>query len=128
MVNGPFSTGLFPVNLTIDPRGRLLYVVNYNANTIEGYALDTATGTPSGAVGAFATAIGTGPTCVAIDPALGVYLYTSNNLDNTTSGERLTPGTGGLIGIQNSPFPSSGSPTCLTVVANGSHATELITP
>jgi len=128
MVNGPFATGLFPANLTIDPRGRLLYVVNYNANTIEGYALDTATGTPSGAVGAFATAIGTGPTCVAIDPALGVYLYTSNNLDNTTSGEKLTPGTGGLIGIQNSPFPSSGSPTCLTVVANGSHSTELITP
>jgi 6-phosphogluconolactonase (cycloisomerase 2 family) len=128
MVNGPFAAGLYPVNLTIDPRGRLLYVVNYNANTVEGYALDTATGTPSGAVGAFATSLGTGPTCVAIDPALGVYLYTSNNLDGTVSGERITPGTGGLIGIQNSPYPASGSPTCVTVVANGSHATQLITP
>jgi 6-phosphogluconolactonase len=128
MVNGPFAAGQFPVNLTIDPRGRLLYVVNYNANTIQGYALDTSTGTPSGAVGAFGTVVGTGPTCVSIDPALGVYLYTSNLLDGTVSGERLTPGTGGLNGIENSPFPGAGSPTCLTVVANGAHATQLITP
>jgi 6-phosphogluconolactonase len=128
MVNGPFSTGLFPVNLTIDPRGRLIYVVNYNDNTVRGYAIDTATGTPSGAVGAFATSVGTGPTCVSIDPALGVYLYTSNNLDNTASGLKLNPGTGGVLGIQNSPYIGSGSPTCLTVVANGAHATQLITP
>ena len=128
MVNGPFATSLFPINLTIDPRGRLLYVVNYNSNTVQGYALDTATGTPSGAVGAFATSVGTGPTCVTIDPALGVYLYTSNNLDGTISGEKLTPGTGGLLGVENSPFPGSGSPTCVTTVANGGHATQLITP
>jgi 6-phosphogluconolactonase (cycloisomerase 2 family) len=128
MVNGPFAAGQFPVNLTIDPRGRLIYVVNYNASTVEGYAIDLATGTPSGAVGAFATAVGVGPTCVAIDPALGVYLYTSNSLDNTMSGEKLTPGTGGLIAVQNSPFLGGGSPTCLTVVGNGAHATQLITP
>ena len=128
MVNGPFAAGLFPINLTIDPRGRLLYVANYNANTVQGYAIDTATGTPSGAVGAFGSTVGTGPTCLAIDPALGVYLYTSNFLDNTISGMKLTPGTGGLVGIQNSPFPAAGTPTCLTVVANGSHATQLIIP
>jgi 6-phosphogluconolactonase len=128
MVNGPFSTGLFPVNLTIDPRGRLLYVVNFNASTIQGYAIDTATGTPSGAVGAFATATGTNPNCIAIDPALGVYLYTSDNGDNTVTGEKLAPGTGGVVAVQNSPFLGSGTPTCLTVVANGSHATQLITP
>jgi 6-phosphogluconolactonase len=128
MVNGPFSTGLFPANLTIDPRGRLLYVVNFNASTVQGYAIDTSTGTPSGAVGAFATATDTNPNCVAIDPALGVYLYTSNSGGNSVTGEKLTPGTGGLIPIQNSPFIGAGSPTCLTVVANGAHATQLITP
>jgi 6-phosphogluconolactonase (cycloisomerase 2 family) len=128
MVNGPFATGLFPINLTIDPRGRLIYVVDYNASTVQGYAIDTATGTPSGAVGAFATATGTGPTCVAIDPALGVFLYTSNALDNTVTAEKLTAGTGSLSGIQNSPFLASGSPSCVTVVGNGSHATQQITP
>jgi DNA-binding beta-propeller fold protein YncE len=119
---------LYPVNLTVDPRGKLLYVVNFNANTVEGYAIDTATGTPSGAAGAYQTATGTGPSCVAIDPALGVYLYTADNLDNTTTGEVLNPSTGGLQGIQNSPFPASGSPTCVTVVANGAHATQVIVP
>jgi 6-phosphogluconolactonase len=128
MVNGPFSTGLFPVAITIDPRGKLIYVANYNANTIQGYAIDTSTGTPSGAVGAFATSVGTGPTCIAIEPALGVYLYTSNNLDSTITGEKLTPETGALAGVVNSPFAGSGNPTCVVAVANGSHATQAITP
>jgi 6-phosphogluconolactonase (cycloisomerase 2 family) len=128
MVNGPFQTGLFPVAITVDPTGKLLYVVNYNANTIEGYAIDTVTGTPSGAVGAFGTAVGSGPTCVTIDPALGTNLYVSNSLDNTVSADRLTPNTGALAGVQNSPFPGNGQPTCLTSVPNGAHASQIITP
>jgi 6-phosphogluconolactonase len=128
MVNGPFQAGLFPINLTIDPRGKLIYVANYNSNTVEGYAIDSSTGTPSGAVGAFATPLGAGPTCLTIDPALGVYLFASNSLDNTVTGERLTPNTGGLLAVQNSPFLGSGQPACLTAVANGAHASQIITP
>jgi 6-phosphogluconolactonase len=128
MVNGPFRTGLFPINLTIDPRGQLIYVANYNSNAIEGYQIDSSTGTPSGAVGAFATATGTGPTCVTIDPALGTFLFTSNSLDNSVTGERLTPNNGGLAAVQNSPFLGSGQPACLTAVANGAHASQIITP
>jgi 6-phosphogluconolactonase len=128
MVNGPFPTGLFPVAITVDPTGKLLYVVNFNANSIQGYAIDSFTGTPSGAVGAFATATGAGPTCVAIDPALGTNLYVSDSLDNTVTGEKLSPNTGGLQGVQNSPFPAAGGPTCLTVVPNGAHASQIITP
>jgi 6-phosphogluconolactonase (cycloisomerase 2 family) len=128
MVNGPFPTGLFPADLTIDPTGKLIYVVNFNGNSIQGYMIDGATGTPSGAVGAFATGTGTGPTCVAIDPSLGYFLYTSNSLDNTVTGEQLNPNSGGLTGVQNSPFNSSGQPTCLTVVPNGPHATQAFIP
>jgi 6-phosphogluconolactonase (cycloisomerase 2 family) len=128
MVNGPFATGLFPANLTIDPTGKLIYVVNYNGSTVQGYAIDTATGSASGAVGAFATGTGTGPTCVAIDPALGVFLYTSNSLDNTVTGEQLNPNTGGMQAVQNSPFNGTAQPTCLTVVPNGAHATQTIFP
>jgi 6-phosphogluconolactonase (cycloisomerase 2 family) len=128
MVNGPFQTGLFPVNLTIDPRGQLIYVANYNANSIEGYQIDSSTGTPSGAVGAFGTTTGTGPTCLTIDPSLGVFLYTSNSLDNSVTGEKLTPNNGGVLAVQNSPFLGSGQPTCLTSVANGAHASQIITP
>ena len=128
MVNGPFATGLFPVNLTIDPTGTLIYVVDYNSNSVQGYVIDLGTGTPSGAVGAFATGVGVGPTCVNIDPALGNFLYTSNSLDNTITAARVTVNTGSLSGVQNSPFPGSGTPTCLTSVPNGSHATQVITP
>jgi 6-phosphogluconolactonase (cycloisomerase 2 family) len=128
MVNGPFATGLFPINITIDPQGNLIYVVNYNGSTVQGYAIDTFTGTPSGAVGAFATATGTGPTCVQIDPALGTFLYTSDSLDNTVTGERMNPSTGSLETVQNSPFPGAGSPTCLAIVPNGAHASQIIDP
>jgi 6-phosphogluconolactonase len=128
MVNGPFQTGLFPVAITVDPTGKLLYVVNFNADTLQGYAIDSITGTPSPAVGAFATALGTGPTCVAIDPALGTFLYTSNSGDSTVTGERLSPNTGGLSTVQTSPFTGSGQPTCLTVVPNGAHSSQIIIP
>jgi 6-phosphogluconolactonase (cycloisomerase 2 family) len=128
MVNGPFQTGLFPANLTIDPTGKLIYVVNYNGSTVVGYMIDSATGSVSGAVGAFATGTGTGPTCVAVDPALGNFLYTSNSLDNTVTGERVSPNTGGLSGVQNSPFNGSAAPTCLAIVPNGPHATQAIIP
>jgi 6-phosphogluconolactonase (cycloisomerase 2 family) len=128
MPNGPFETGLFPVNLTIDPRGQLIYVVNYNSNSLEGYQIDPSTGTASPAVGAFATITGTGPTCVTIDPSLGVYLFTSDSLDNTVTGEKMNANTGALQAVENSPFLTSGEPTCLTAVANGAHATQIITP
>jgi 6-phosphogluconolactonase (cycloisomerase 2 family) len=128
MVNGPFATGLFPANLTIDPTGKLIYVVNYNGSTLQGYMINGASGSPSGAVGSFATGTGTGPSCVAIDPALGVFLFTSNSLDNTVTGLRLNPNTGGLQPVQNSPFNGSPSPTCLAIVPNGSHANQAIIP
>jgi 6-phosphogluconolactonase (cycloisomerase 2 family) len=132
MVNGPFQTGLFPKNITIDPQGNLMYVINFNASSVQGYAIDTVTGTPSGVAGAFATATGTGPTCVQVDPALGTFLYTSDSLDNTVTGERLNPSTGALQIVQNSPFPTQGAasaqPTCLTIVPNGAHASQIIYP
>jgi 6-phosphogluconolactonase (cycloisomerase 2 family) len=128
MINGPFATGLFPVAVTVGPTGTLLYIVNYNANSVSGYAIDTVTGTPSGASGATGVATGTGPTCVSVDPALGTFLYVSDSLDNTVTAERVTPNTGALAGVQNSPFPGAGKPTCLTTVPNGAHASQIITP
>jgi 6-phosphogluconolactonase (cycloisomerase 2 family) len=128
MVNGPFSTGLFPVGVTVDPRGKFLYVANYSASTVGAYSIDTSTGTPVGTVGSASTATDTSPNCVAIEPALGVYLYTSNNLASDVSAMTLSANTGGLSQVQNTPFPSGGLPTCLVAVANGSHPTQTINP
>jgi 6-phosphogluconolactonase len=128
MVNGPFATGLFPVAITIDPRGRFLYVSNFNASSVGAYAIDQSTGSPSGSVGSASTKVGTGPTCLSIEPALGIYLYSSNAQDNTVSGLKLDPHNGGLVNIQNTPFPVTGVPSCTVAVANGAHATQIVQP
>jgi 6-phosphogluconolactonase len=128
MQNSPFATGLLPVAVTVDPRGKYLYVSNFNDNTVGAYAIDQSTGAAVGSVGSGSTKVGTGPTCLAIEPALGIYLYTSNNLDNTTTGLQLDPHNGSLKNVQNTPFPAAGTPSCVAAVANGSHATQVINP
>ncbi len=126
MVNSPFSTGLYPVAVTIDPRGKYLYVANYSASTVSAYAIDTSTGTPAASVGSASTATDTSPQCITVDPALGLYLYTANNLASDVSAFKLNPSTGGIGSVQNTPFPSSGLPTCAVAVANGSHPSQVI--
>ena len=126
LLSSPYTTGLFPSSVTIDPRGKFMYVTNFSSGTVSAYAIDTATGSPSGSVGSTSTTVATNPTCSAVDPALGIYLYVSNNKDGTVSGMKLDPHNGTLKQVQNTPFPTGGLPTCLTVVANGSHPNQLI--
>jgi DNA-binding beta-propeller fold protein YncE len=124
MLNSPFTTGLFPLGVTVDPRGTFVYVVNFSSSNIGTYVINGATGALSGAGSNQATA--TGPNCVTIDPALGIYLYTSNNTDNSVSGEQLDPHTGALKNVPDTQFSSAGQPTCLVAVANGAHATQIV--
>jgi 6-phosphogluconolactonase (cycloisomerase 2 family) len=128
IVSSPYSTGLYPVSLTVDPRGKYLYTANYNSNTVSSYSINAADGSLGGtaAVGNFSTA--TGPTCVTVEPALGIYLFTSNYLDMSISGGQLSPNTGGLTTIANSPFPAGALPNCIASVANGEHASSLVNP
>ena len=126
MVNGPFTTGQFPYALTIDPRGLYLYVANFNASTISAYAITTSTGTPTASVGG-STAVSTNPVGIAIEPALGIYLFTANQTDGTVSGEQLDPHNGGLKSVQNTPFPASGLPSAIVAITNGAHSTALST-
>jgi 6-phosphogluconolactonase (cycloisomerase 2 family) len=128
MVNGPFTTGLFPVAITIEPRGKYMYVSNFNASTVSAYAIDQATGSPTASVGSSAVSVKAGPTCLSVDPALGEYLYVSNSQDGTVSGMKLDVHNGGLSNIQNTPFPGSGTPTCVITAPNGQHATQLVQP
>ncbi|RZU40851.1 lactonase family protein [Edaphobacter modestus] len=128
MQNSPFATGLLPVAVTVDPRGKYMYVANFNSNTVSAYVIDQPTGAPVGSVGSSATSVGTGPSCLSIEPALGVYMYSANNLDNTTTGLKLDAHNGSLQNVQNTPFPAAGTPTCIVAVANGSHATQVVSP
>jgi 6-phosphogluconolactonase (cycloisomerase 2 family) len=126
MTNSPFATGILPLGLTIDPRGQFLYVANYTSGSVSAYAINTASGTPVGSVGSASTQVDTGPMCVTVDPALGIYLFSANNLAGTVSALQLNPNNGGLNQVQNTPFPSNGLPTCAVSVANGSHPSQII--
>ena len=128
MQNSPFATGLLPMAVTVDPRGKYLFVANYNADSVSAYAIDQPTGAPSGSVGSSSTKVGPGPNCLSIEPALGIYMYSSNRLDDTTSGLKLDSHNGSLQNIQNTPYPAPGTPTCVVAVANGSHATQVVNP
>ena len=128
LVSSPYTTGLYPVQMTIDPRGKYLYTANYNSNNVSSYSISSADGSLSGAglVGNFSTS--TGPTCVTIDPAVGIFLYTSNYLDSSISGGQLSANTGNLTAIVNTPFPSGALPSCVISVTNGSHASSIVNP
>ncbi len=117
------ATGLTPMGVTIDPRGKFLYVANFNSATVSSYTIGT-----SGALSPSGNpfSVGTGPTCVAIDPALGIYLYTSNEIDNNVSGEQLNPQTGALEQIQGTPFSSQTLTTCVVAVTNGAYASQIV--
>ncbi len=126
LVSSPFTTGSFPLGVTVDPRGMFLYVANFGSSTISSFAIDQGSGSLSGVSGASGSQVATGPTCVAIDPALGIYTYTSNNQDNSVSAEQLNTHTGALTPVQGAKFSASALPTCAVAVANGAHATQIV--
>ena len=109
--NGPFKTGNEPSAVAIDPRGKFIYVTNALDSSVSPYAIDLATGTPTGAVspaGAGNNATDTQPAAVMIDPALGRFVYTANYLGNSVSGFKLDPNTGELTA--NQAFTATATP------------------
>jgi 6-phosphogluconolactonase len=128
LTSSPYNTGLLPVALVVDPRGKYVYTVNFNSSTVSSFSLNQADGSLSGTAGGSFTTGGTNPTCLTIDPALGIYLYTSNQLSGDVSGAQLNPNTGALAAIASQPFGSGALPSCITSVANGSHAQSIVNP
>lgn len=126
MTSGPFATGSLPVNMTIDPRGKFLYAVDQNDNNIAGYVINASSGALSASGTGRTTLDGTRPTCVTVENALGIYLYTSNFDSSSVSAFELNSTTGTLGKVRNSPYPTSAAPSCAAAVANGTHATQLI--
>jgi hypothetical protein len=94
---------------------------------VSSYSLVSGTGSLGGTSGAnFTTA--TGPTCVTIESALGIYLFTSNRLDGSISAGQLSPNTGALTAVENTPFPAGTLPSCVVAVTNGEHASSIVNP
>jgi 6-phosphogluconolactonase len=131
LLNGPFKTGDEPLAVTIDQRGLYLYVANALDASVSAYEISLQTGTPSASInvtGAATNNTDAQPVSIAVDAALGRFVYTANQLGNSISGFQLNPNTGALSPTLNTPYPSGASPTAVITVPHGSHSTESVTP
>ncbi len=131
LINGPFKTGNEPQSIAVDPRGKYIYVANALDSSVSAYVIDLPTGTPSAAVnpsGASTNSTDTTPVSIAIEPAIGRYVYTANYLGNSLSGFRLDPNTGTITTTQATPYPTGPKPTAVAIVPHGQHSIQSVTP
>ena len=126
--SNPTVTGQYPVAITIDPRGKYLYVANFSGGSLSGYQISQSNGSLTGITGSATTAVQSEPTCISIEPALGKYMYVTNRLSGQLSGLQLKPETGGLTNIELTPFDVGGLPSCVATAANGEHSTQIVNP
>ncbi len=120
-VAGTTSTDSQPMGMAFDLTGKYLYITAYEANVLDLYTLGSG-GLPSRS-SMISVQTGTGPTCVTVSgaptnssPTHAEYLYTSNALNNTLTGEVVNQADGTLDQIQGSPFSGSALPTCTVTV------------
>ena len=130
MVNGPFKTGNQPNAIAVDPRGEYIYLTNGLDNAVSAYSIVQASGSPSTIVNSATSAVyvtDTQPVALAVDPALGRFVYTANNLGNSVSGFRLNANDGVLTSTQATPYVVGGAnPTALAIVPHGNHAIQAV--
>ena len=119
---GTAKTEAAPIGMAIDASGKYLYVANSTAGTIGGYTFGS-NGQPITLTVAQSVQAGTGTNCVTLigaptsaNPTHAVYLYASNSLTNTATGEQMNPADGSLKQIQGTPFSGSTLPSCLVSV------------
>jgi DNA-binding beta-propeller fold protein YncE len=109
----PFTAGIYPFGIAIDPTGKFLYVANEvntettaNSGSSSVYAckINPSTGTLSEVRGSpFAT--GTDPYGIAVD-LKGKFLYVSNHVSANVSAFTINPNTGGALSeVSGSPQP-----------------------
>lgn len=129
MPSGPFKTGNEPSAIVIDPRGSFIYVTNALDSTVSAYAITQTTGNPTAAVNVVGSPFNTTdtqPVALTVDPALGRFVYTANELGNSVSGFRLNATSGSLSPTQSTPYPTGSKPTALIAVPHGNHATQVV--
>ena len=131
LINGPFKTGNEPNAITIDPRGKYIYVSNSLDSTVSAFVIDLSTGTPSAAVnvtGSQQNSTDTTPVAIIVDPALGRFVYTANQIGNSISGFVLNPTTGALKATLSAPYPTGDQPSALASVPHGNHSIQTVSP
>jgi len=121
----PFSTEWGPIALSIDPAGRLLYVLNSSSASISGYSLESATGVPTPIQSSpFVATTATGyPHFMTID-GTGRYLYVAVCTDfrgdsYALLGYAIDSKTGALTPLASSPITTGKNPVALAADPTG---------
>jgi 6-phosphogluconolactonase len=120
-----------PTALLVEPRGKYLFVANSGSGTIGGWVINQSQGGALSATSSATAVAGAQPTCLAIDPILGKYIFTADYLSSINggnltqggivSGFSLNSSTGALSGLQNGPFiVSTTLPSCVAISTTGS--------
>lgn len=116
------TTDAGAAGMTIDGSGKYLFVAANGAGAVDGYTFG-ARGEPVRSSVSPSVQVGTGPTCLGMigapssgDPSHGIYLYASNSLSNSVSGNQMDPSTGRLFQVQRTPFSANALPSCLVTV------------
>jgi 6-phosphogluconolactonase (cycloisomerase 2 family) len=121
-IGGPIATGTFPDAITVEPRGLYLYVANRFSSPssgIQSYSIAAGTGVPS-STGSYLTEAYA--QCIIVEPALARFVYTADFAGTFgVTGYQMNPNSGALTGTENSPYLTSGQPTCLAAVSHGNH-------
>jgi 6-phosphogluconolactonase (cycloisomerase 2 family) len=120
----PFTTGEFPVSVTVDPTGRFAYVANSNNavgnGSVSAYTINHSTGALSAVAGS-PFAAGNNAYSVAVDPS-GKFVYVTNEnsgVKGNISAYIINPSTGALSAMAGSPFASGNGPISVTVDPSG---------
>jgi|CZKD01.1.fsa_nt_gi 6-phosphogluconolactonase len=116
----PISTAPYTdvLTLTIDPRGKFLYIVAGTSNAVVAYAIDAGTGSLT-LVGSFPT--GTFPNSVSVDPT-GRYLLVSNALSSNVYAYSIDGALGTLTQTAVSSSSGLGNPYAVAADPSGKRA------
>lgn len=114
---GTTATGAMPMGGTVVSGAngsKYLYVTNYTGGSLSVFSL--ASGLPS--LVATSSSGASGPLCVLAEPHTQRYLYTANYTGGKVGGSELDPANGTLITNKNSPYGTSGQPTCVAAITH----------
>jgi 6-phosphogluconolactonase (cycloisomerase 2 family) len=116
----PMSTlpYLDPLALTIDPRGKVLYVVNATSNNVVSYSIDPGTGSLT-ELGEVAT--GSFPDSVAVDPT-GRFLLVNNSLSANVYVYAIDGPTGAATQVAASSSRGLANPYAIAADPSGNRA------
>ena len=113
---GTTDIGAGTVAVTIDPTGKLAFVVDYANGRLLAFAIDPLTGALAPAPGSpFVTGAASGS--VVVGPT-GRYVYVAN-ADGTVSGFAIDAATGRLDTLAGSPFGAGASPAAIAMDPTG---------